>query len=167
MKPPPGLPGGSESAARRRGQWLVALQFLLIAGLLTLAAGGWAEASGLRRAAAIGLGLAGLGLMAAAVGAQRLGNFRIHPEPQAGGRLVRGGPYRWLRHPMYSAVLLCGMAALLLAGPGLLAAALLVALAGVLQQKAVMEEAWMARVHPEYPAFARARGRLLPRLRKR
>ena len=163
MSTPAGLRGGSESAARRLGRGLVALQCLLIAGLLAQAASGWVTASARQGGAAVGLGLAGLALMAAAVGAQGLGNFRIHPEPQAGGRLVCGGPYRWVRHPMYSAVMLCGGAATLVAAAPLLAIGLLVLLAGVLHRKAAMEEAWMGRVHPGYADYARGRGRFLPR----
>ncbi|MDQ3261228.1 MAG: hypothetical protein M3Q00_10690, partial [Pseudomonadota bacterium] len=36
----------------------------------------------------------------------RLGNFNIRPEPKASGRLITSGPYRLIRHPMYSALTL-------------------------------------------------------------
>ena len=36
----------------------------------------------------------------------RPGNFNIRPEPHPDGHLVQEGPYRWVRHPMYGAVLL-------------------------------------------------------------
>ena len=36
----------------------------------------------------------------------RIGNFSVYPEPHAQARLVTSGPYAWVRHPMYSALLL-------------------------------------------------------------
>lgn len=40
----------------------------------------------------------------------RVGNFNITPDPKSDGQLTQHGPYRWIRHPMYSAVLLLGIA---------------------------------------------------------
>ena len=34
------------------------------------------------------------------------GNFNITPDPLSWSKLVRGGPYRFIRHPMYLALLL-------------------------------------------------------------
>ena len=50
-----------------------------------------------------------------ALSANRLGNFNIHPTPHPQGQLVVHGPYRWIRHPMYTAVLLFGAALAILA----------------------------------------------------
>lgn len=131
---------------------LVALQFGLM-GLMVL------------RTAPSRLGLAFAGLLAAglaiglwAISANRPGNFNIRPDPKEGGALVTGGPYRWIRHPMYLAVLVF-MAAFVAAGDA--AQALLwLLLAVVLAAKAVREERGMAQVHPGYAAY-RARTRAL------
>ncbi len=45
-----------------------------------------------------------LGLWAILV--MRIGNFNVTPTVMAGAKLVEGGPYRFIRHPMYAALLL-------------------------------------------------------------
>lgn len=48
-----------------------------------------------------------------AIASMRKSKLRIFPEPSANATLVTGGPYRFIRHPMYTAVLLgcCGLLA--------------------------------------------------------
>jgi protein-S-isoprenylcysteine O-methyltransferase Ste14 len=155
----PPTPPEPSPHAHRIGQVLVALQFLLI-GVLGLLA--WPV---LRQGAmpwgawlAAGLG-AGVGVWALA--ANRPGNFNIHPAPRAGGQLVQHGPYRWIRHPMYSAVLCFGVACAWASGsaPGWASAALL---AVVLALKAGFEERWMLAVHPGYAAYRARSWRFVP-----
>ena len=50
--------------------------------------------------------ITGLGLGLWAVYSMRIGNFNIIPEPFSWSRLVTSGPYRYVRHPMYMALLL-------------------------------------------------------------
>jgi protein-S-isoprenylcysteine O-methyltransferase Ste14 len=81
-----------------RGYLLVALQLLALAYLAItgpwLAPGIWIVPQ-----------IIGLGLGIWALAAMQLRNFHIAPEVRA-QELVARGPYRWLRHPMYTAVLL-------------------------------------------------------------
>lgn len=42
--------------------------------------------------------------------ANRPGNFNIHPSPRVGGTLVTSGPDAWIRHPMYTSLLLGALA---------------------------------------------------------
>jgi len=44
----------------------------------------------------------------------RPGNFRIIPEPKDDGQLITTGPYEWIRHPMYTSLLLLAAASALL-----------------------------------------------------
>ena len=77
---------------------LVAGQFVLLAGLAATAAwpGPW-ERGTLCAGGALGLW---------ALAAMPIRQLRVVPETHPRGRLVRSGPYRMIRHPMYSAVLL-------------------------------------------------------------
>lgn len=36
----------------------------------------------------------------------RIGNFRVYPEIKPGFRLITNGPYKYIRHPMYTSVIL-------------------------------------------------------------
>ena len=152
---------GAESAPVRSrfGVVLVALQFGLIAVLGTLAAP--AFISGQAAAAAWILFPAGLALMAWSLRANRPGNFNIHPVPRAGGHLVQQGPYRWVRHPMYTAVFICALGCLW-ARPTLAVAVAAVLLVIVLATKAALEERWMRSVHPDYAAYQARTRRFVP-----
>jgi protein-S-isoprenylcysteine O-methyltransferase Ste14 len=91
----------------------------------------------------------------------RPGNFNIRPEPKATARLVTGGPYRYMRNPMYSAVLLFA-AAEVLAYRDLWKIACWVALALVLLAKALLEERGLRALFPGYAAYARRVRRFIP-----
>ena len=47
----------------------------------------------------------GIGFGVWAVIAMGIGNFNITPDPLQSSRLITRGPYRWIRHPMYLALL--------------------------------------------------------------
>lgn len=131
---------------------LVAMQFALMAIVVMRASPGNASPAGAVLLAASAF----VGLWALA--SNRPGNFNIRPEPKEGGRLVTHGPYRWVRHPMYLAVLLF-TAAFATAGDAWQWAAL-AALAAVLLAKARREERGMALAHPGYADY-RARTRAI------
>ena len=141
------------------GALLVGLQFALLAGLAVKAATGFDVArlpvdAWLAAAAAVALGVW-------ALSANRPGNFNIRPMPRAGGQLVQHGPYRWIRHPMYSALLLAGVAAARLSDEAA-AWLLLAALAVVLRIKAGVEERGMAAQYPAYADYRRRTRRFVP-----
>lgn len=141
------------------GSTLVLAQFTAL-GLLA-----WWAAPALRGgqvpAAAWALLLLAALLGAWALYANRPGNFNIHPAPRAGGALVRHGPYRWIRHPMYTSVMAFGGACALAAGTWP-AAAWLAALILVLTVKASVEERWMAEAHAGYAAYRATSWRFVP-----
>ena len=142
----------------KRGTLLVTAQLALLALLAVQAFLSWrVERWPVLAWVAVGAGVA-LGVWA--LSANRPGNFNVHPEPRAGGRLVREGPYRWIRHPMYSALLLAGLG--LVIGAGAWSAVALAALASVLWLKARIEEAAMRAAHPDYADYERHTRRFVP-----
>jgi protein-S-isoprenylcysteine O-methyltransferase Ste14 len=89
-----------------------------------------------------------------------LRSFHAAANPTAGG-LVRRGPYRYIRHPIYAAVLyfiwaaITAHASVASVGVGLLASAMTAL-------RMVAEEHLMVRTYPEYEEYARTTKRLVP-----
>jgi protein-S-isoprenylcysteine O-methyltransferase Ste14 len=154
------LPPDSPSRQRQSvlSYALVAAQF----ALLVVIAVPWSAADvqwpGIASLAALGAGVA---LGGWALTANRPGNFNIRPDPKDGGLLATRGPYRWVRHPMYGAVLL-------VAAGGCLAYAetsrwlAWLALAVVLHTKATLEERALTARHADYAAYVRRTKRIVP-----
>ena len=101
-------------------------------------------ATGLVLAAAMIVGLAGLGLIASALGL--FFRSKTRPEPwRAASFLVAAGPYRFTRNPMYLGMTLVGLAAALASSSA--AAALMTLLAALIVDRVVIrrEEAYLTR----------------------
>ena len=141
------------------GAVLVGLQFVLLAWLAMKAAAGLN--SGRLPADAFVAAAAAIALGLWALWANRPGNFHIRPVPREGGHLVQHGPYRWIRHPMYSALLLAGVAAARLSGDGV-SWLILLALAAVLAVKAAVEERALAAHYADYPGYQKRTRRFVP-----
>jgi protein-S-isoprenylcysteine O-methyltransferase Ste14 len=149
-------------AARHRiGGALVALQFGLIAALAWLAGPSLLGLAAPAAAWALLLASAAMGLWA--LQANRPGNFNIRPAPRDGGSLVQHGPYRWIRHPMYTSVGAFAAGCAVAAGSAAAAAAAGM-LGAVLLGKAFMEERWMAERHPAYAGYRARTWRFVPGL---
>lgn len=133
---------------------LVLAQFSCIAVLLF--GGGWALPWW-----AWSFFITGLGVFAWAAASLGAVNFTVMPEPRAGNELSQRGIYRFLRHPMYTAVLLCGIAVAFGAPSLLRSVALLVCLV-VLVLKVRHEERLLTSRHPNYPERMKGVARLCP-----
>ncbi len=91
----------------------------------------------------------------------RVGNFNIVPEIKQNAELIRSGPYRWIRHPMYFALLLFFLGILLgYFNLGNLFCFAILITAALL--KAIKEEQlWLAH-HPEYKHYLSQTKRIIP-----
>jgi len=139
------------------GRLLVAAQFALLAWLIwPFTAQLWSLPALALLACAIALGLWTLAY-------NRPGNFNIRPEPKSSGRLVTGGPYRYIRNPMYSAVLLFA-AAEVLAYSDAWKILCWLALALVLLGKSMLEESGLRAQHAGYAEYASKVRRFIPGL---
>ncbi len=100
----------------------------------------------------------------AALWFNRPGNFSVYPQPKAGTRLITAGPYRYVRHPMYSALLLMVAGIAFFNGHWLNyvgALAVLVAVGG----KARKEEDYLLARFAGYREYAARTGRFVPFVR--
>ncbi len=144
------------------GTLLVVLQFALLLALALFATPPvWVGGLDSIPVGAYVLAVASVALGIWTLAHNRLGNFNIHPAPKAGGVLITTGPYRWIRHPMYTSVLL-GAGALAWTSRPIAAWVAWSALAVVLYLKSRLEEGWMRKQHSGYGAYAQGTRRFVP-----
>lgn len=91
----------------------------------------------------------------------RLGRFNVLPDVLPGAKLVTSGPYRFIRHPMYAALLL-GALGLVGNAPTPLRIATWVVLLIDFLFKLSYEETLLAMRFPEYDAYRLTSKRLIP-----
>ncbi len=140
--------------ADTKGRVLVAAQFICIA--LLVVGGPW-------RMPIWAWAIFDVGMLAFLLAFVSLGssNVTIMPMPRKGNVLSKRGIYRFVRHPMYLAVILCGTA-LSLGAPTVLRWCTLAAVLVVLVLKIRHEERLLEQVHPQYPEMMRGVKRLFP-----
>ena len=90
-------------------------------------------------------------------------NLSPFPTPKAGAYLVRTGLYKYIRHPVYSGILISGLGFSVVTGSGfrLIATSLLFIL---FCYKTIYEEEKLLAVFPEYSDYKKRTGRFLPKL---
>ncbi|OYZ54586.1 MAG: hypothetical protein B7Y19_04940, partial [Sphingobacteriales bacterium 24-40-4] len=87
--------------------------------------------------------------------------LKIFPEPSPKSILIKTGPYLWIRHPMYSSVLLVAIGLLLL-NPSIIATMLLLVLIIDLHFKLGWEETMLSEKFEEYKIYQQQSKKLIP-----
>ena len=167
MIPWPRHPASSGSSwAGERGQGYVVIQVILVA-LVLLGPRTWPglpewPAALARIALPAGIALLVLGVGLIVWGIVALGrNLAAVPRPKQGATLVQRGPYRVVRHPMYTGAILIAFGwALAVAGTLSLAYAFMVV--GFLAIKTAREERWLREELTGYVEYERRVRRLIP-----
>jgi protein-S-isoprenylcysteine O-methyltransferase Ste14 len=147
----------NQSATARLGRQSILAFLLMLAGLLWLVARREVLA---RSLPAVAVQVAAVALMIAARLTFGLRSFHAAANPTAGG-LVTRGPYHWLRHPIYAAILyFTWSTALDYHSVQSFAAALLVTAGASIRMYA--EESLLMTMYPEYATYRARTARVIP-----
>jgi protein-S-isoprenylcysteine O-methyltransferase Ste14 len=149
-----------------RGEWYVVAQFFLF----LLVALGPRELFGLTTwgpplatvTLILGLALGGLGGLLALAGLFNLGaNLTALPHPKDDATFVERGAYVFVRHPIYSGLIIAAFGwGLAVASPLTLLYALVLFI--FFDVKSRREELWLARKFPQYAGYQKRVRKLLP-----
>jgi len=91
----------------------------------------------------------------------KLGNFNVVPHPVANGNMITAGPYKVIRHPMYTSIFIFAIA--LLAGQfDYLKLIISLVLVAGLVVKMIYEEGLLCNHFPEYKAYMQKTKRVIP-----
>lgn len=151
-----------------RGEGWVLLQGILF---VIVAAAGWSVPGAVEPAVAVPLELGGtiliaLGLLVAVAASLQLRSgeaFTPNPRPLPTARLVDEGPYRFVRHPIYAAIVIVGLGWSLQRASGVALLCDLVLFA-FFDLKRRREEAWLVEHVAGYAAYMRRTAALIPRI---
>ena len=151
------------SEIRMTGSLLVLLQFLLFIIYLMIPAGTRWSFPGWLRLGGIALLPYGFILVVWAIWSLRR-SLRVHPAPAAHAELVTDGPFRHIRHPIYTGILILALGyALWSQHPGRIGVTLLLGL--LFWVKGDYEERLLRQQFPHYADYVARTGRLWPQLR--
>lgn len=149
-----------------RGEGYVIIQFILFAILFFVPPNlsGWPEWSSPWNTIGLitGLALGSLGALLILAGLFYLGsNLTAVPHPKADSQLVQNGAYAFVRHPIYSGIIL-GSFGLGLMRNGLLTLFFAFLLFLFFDIKSRQEEVWLSQKFAEYRAYQKRVRKLIP-----
>lgn len=105
--------------------------------------------------------LTGIALGLYAIYTIRVGNFNISPMVRPNGIMIAHGPYRFIRHPMYTAILITCLP-MVVGHFSFLRLSLAVALTIVLIVKLHIEEQYLKHAFPAYRDYTGSSKKLIP-----
>lgn len=88
-------------------------------------------------------------------------NYSPFPEPKKGSKLVQKGVYKYIRHPMYTGVLLTCLS-LFLSNASFTSFLIFAVLCYVFDTKAAMEEELLTKMHKEYQHYTANTKKFIP-----
>jgi protein-S-isoprenylcysteine O-methyltransferase Ste14 len=144
--------------------WVAGQVVLLVALVLLPGRDDWPTPTWLRLIAQV---VFVAGIVVLVVASLRLGRaLTPTPVPTASGELQTSGLYRYVRHPIYSGVLLVVIGMTLRSGSVVTLAVAVIAVV-FFDRKARWEEARLVERYPDYAPYADRTPRFVPRLRRR
>jgi protein-S-isoprenylcysteine O-methyltransferase Ste14 len=149
-----------------KGEWYVAIQVVLF-GLVAFGPPSLPSWSGWSNplstfAIVAGLLLGGVGGLLALGGVFSLGrNLTAVPHPKEDAHMVAHGAYRWVRHPIYSGLILGALGLALLRG-GWLSLLYALILFIFFDIKSRREEQWLREKYADYAAYQQRVRKLIP-----
>lgn len=137
-----------------RSRILVGIQFSAVTAIAAL---------GTTPGTPLSLFLCGFGILFGVVSIiiMNFDNLRIRPEPKENIRFITAGPYRIIRHPMYTSVLLFSLS-FIIDHPTVPLGMMFVILFFALWEKIKIEEKLLPEIFPEYREYAKRTYRLIP-----
>jgi protein-S-isoprenylcysteine O-methyltransferase Ste14 len=146
---------------KTKGNVLVAIQFILIASILLMASDEvnvpWIYIGGVL--------LIAPGIIILVISFKNLGrSLTANPVPLESGKLIETGIYKYVRHPIYTGLLLA-MLGSVVQSMAIVKLFVWLALFALLTYKAKFEESLLIKKYPGYVEYMKRTGRFVPRLK--
>lgn len=151
--------------AKQKSRLLVTAQFVLLAVIFLVPTGAPAPTAP-KWILDIGSFIVWPGLAILLISIFKLGqSLTVSPIPKSDSELKTDGLYKWMRHPIYTGLMITTLGTALEAG-SVAKLFFVAALMVLLNYKAKWEESFLLERYPDYRAYMSTTGRFVPRLNR-